>query len=95
MSGLHSETEPLRAVILASGPLVEVEEALELRLDAAPKDFSSGTLEDVERQYITKVLNDTNWLIEGSRGAAAQLGLKPSTLRSRILKLKIKRPTAA
>ncbi len=84
-----------RAVILATGPLVEVEEALNLRLDAAPEGFTSDTLEDMERQYILKVLNDTGWLIEGPRGAASQLGLKPSTLRSRILKLKIKRPSAA
>jgi PAS domain S-box-containing protein len=84
-----------RAVILASGPQVEVEEALDLRLDAAPEDFASGTLEQMERDYIVKVLNDTGWLVEGARGAASRLGLKPSTLRSRIAKLKIRRSSAA
>ena len=84
-----------RALILTAGPRVEVDEALELRLEAAPEDFAGGTLEQMERQYIVKVLEDAGWVIEGAAGAAAVLGLKPSTLRSRIQKLKIRRPSAA
>src|SRR5581483_8608094 len=53
---------------------------------------SAGSLEDVERQHIESVLRQTNWMIEGERGAAKILELNPSTLRSRMQKLDIKRP---
>jgi PAS domain S-box-containing protein len=55
---------------------------------------SAGSLEDVERRHIESVLNQTNWMIEGERGAAKILNLNPSTLRSRMKNLGIKRPTA-
>jgi transcriptional regulator with GAF, ATPase, and Fis domain len=45
----------------------------------------------VEREYIIKVLRQTNWLITGPRGAAKLLGLHPSTLRNRIKKLGVTR----
>jgi transcriptional regulator with GAF, ATPase, and Fis domain len=48
-------------------------------------------LEAVERDYILTVLQHTNWIITGPRGAATVLGLHPSTLRSRIKKLGISR----
>jgi transcriptional regulator with GAF, ATPase, and Fis domain len=51
-----------------------------------------GSLEDVERRHIESVLARTNWMIEGERGAAKMLNLNPSTLRSRMQKLNIKRP---
>jgi transcriptional regulator with GAF, ATPase, and Fis domain len=49
----------------------------------------------VERRHIESVLNQTNWLIEGERGAAKILDMNPSTLRSRMQKLGIKRPARA
>src|SRR5262249_25802707 len=49
-----------------------------------------GALEDVERRHIESVLKQTNWMIEGERGAAKILSLNPSTLRSRMQKLGIK-----
>ncbi len=49
-------------------------------------------LEEVERDYILQVLEQTYWRIEGEHGAAAILGLNPGTLRSRMKKLGIKRP---
>jgi PAS domain S-box-containing protein len=58
----------------------------------APKAEPAGSLEDVERQHIEAVLKQTNWTIEGERGAAKILNLNPSTLRSRMQKLDIKRP---
>jgi len=58
---------------------------------AAPAP-ASGSLIDVERQHIESVLQKTNWMIEGARGAAKILNLNPSTLRSRMQKLGIKRP---
>ncbi|MBT3260416.1 MAG: Fis family transcriptional regulator, partial [Deltaproteobacteria bacterium] len=50
------------------------------------------SLSDVQRQHIRQVLQDVNWKIEGQKGAAAILDLKPSTLRDRMNKLGIKRP---
>jgi PAS domain S-box-containing protein len=55
---------------------------------------SSGaafTLEGLERAHILQVLNQTRWRIEGPKGAAVILGLHPSTLRSRMNKLRISR----
>ena len=53
---------------------------------------NNGSLDDVERRHIESVLNQTNWMIEGERGAAKILDMNPSTLRSRMQKLNIKRP---
>jgi transcriptional regulator with GAF, ATPase, and Fis domain len=49
-------------------------------------------LEDMERGHILNVLEKTGWRISGSDGAAEILGLKRTTLQSRIKKLEIKRP---
>jgi formate hydrogenlyase transcriptional activator len=49
------------------------------------------TLEELERSHILEVLQQTGWRVEGPKGAALILGLNPSTLRSRMLKLGIKR----
>ncbi|MDH3601635.1 MAG: Fis family transcriptional regulator, partial [Candidatus Tectomicrobia bacterium] len=48
---------------------------------------SGDTLQDVERAHILRVLEKTAWRIEGTHGAAGRLGLRPSTLRSRMQKL--------
>ena len=48
-----------------------------------------GTLEEVERAHIRRVLDGTSWRIEGDGGAARMLGLNPSTLRGRMRKLGI------
>jgi formate hydrogenlyase transcriptional activator len=53
---------------------------------------SYNTLEEMEYQYILYILEKTKWVIEGKHGACSRLGLKPSTLRSRMKKLKICRP---
>jgi formate hydrogenlyase transcriptional activator len=50
------------------------------------------SLEEVEREYILRILDKTNWRIAGPDGAAAILGINPSTLRSRIQKLGITKP---
>ena len=62
-----------------------------LLVSAAP---ANASLEDVERQHILDVLTQTNWVIEGERGAARVLDLHPNTLRSRMKKLGIQRPRA-
>ncbi|MEM1185478.1 MAG: helix-turn-helix domain-containing protein [Planctomycetota bacterium] len=51
----------------------------------------SATLEEIERAHIIQTLDRLNWIIEGPRGAAATLGLNPSTLRNRMRKLSIAR----
>ena len=84
-----------RATILAGGPLLEIDNALELRLDDQDTTHSPqppGSLEAMERAYILQVLERTGWVIEGESGAAAILDLNPSTLRSRMQKLNIRKP---
>lgn len=82
-----------RAVILATGPTLDLESDAELSTSpAAPAaDLPAPTLEAVERRHILTVLRQTQWVIEGSRGAAQILGLHPNTLRSRLKKLGITR----
>jgi len=85
-----------RAVILARGTMLEIDGALAMRLGGAVSEptvtTAAGSLEAVERAHILKVLNDTQRVIEGERGAARILELKPSTLRSRMQKLGIRKP---
>ncbi|NOY47826.1 MAG: hypothetical protein GXO84_06460 [Chlorobi bacterium] len=56
------------------------------------KHTTTTTLEEVQRNHIFKILNETQWKIEGKEGAAVKLNIKPSTLRDRMKKLGIKRP---
>ena len=58
--------------------------------DAKPKG-GSNALRDIEREHIARVMRETDGVIEGPDGAAARLGLHPSTLRSRMAKLGIRR----
>jgi formate hydrogenlyase transcriptional activator len=52
---------------------------------------NDGTLEELERTLITRVLRETRGVIAGPRGAAARLGLKRTTLQSRMLKMRLSR----
>ena len=54
--------------------------------------LQSTSLEDLERQHILKILSQTQWVIEGEKGAAKMLNLHPNTLRSRLKKMGIQRP---
>ena len=81
-----------RAAILSPGALIEVEESLVTTPESEPQPHASGTLEEVERAYILGVLEESGWVIEGEGGAAAVLGLNPSTLRGRLRKLGVKKP---
>ena len=85
-----------RAVILSLGPLLEMQGPLDrptsiIDENVAQQVAYTGTLEEIERAYINKVLVGTNWTIEGPNGAAKILGLNPSTLRGRMRKLNIKK----
>jgi transcriptional regulator with GAF, ATPase, and Fis domain len=53
------------------------------------------TIAEVDREHIRCVLEMTGWRIRGKRGAAQILGLKPTTLETRMAKLGIHRPTRA
>lgn len=81
-----------RAAILSRGSTLQLEEMLELVQATDTQARPSLTLEDVERNHILKVLEETGWRIEGKQGAAVRLALNPSTLRSRIEKLNIQKP---
>ena len=86
-----------RAVILSPGRILEVSPEM-LPAVAVPSPSGadrqpSTNLESVERDHIVAVLKQTKWVIEGARGAAQILGLHPNTLRSRMKKLGITRPT--
>ncbi|PKN36670.1 MAG: Fis family transcriptional regulator [Deltaproteobacteria bacterium HGW-Deltaproteobacteria-2] len=79
-----------RAVILCPGPVLQLADKLEI--SSPTLSSAMRTLEDTERSQIIKILTETNWRIEGKDGAAAILGIHPSTLRARLHKLEIVRP---
>ena len=80
-----------RAVILSRGPALHVP-LPEDRLSGDAPAASPVTLEAAEREHILRTLRDTNWVIAGPNGAAARLGMKRTTLQSRMSKLGISRP---
>ena len=79
-----------RAAILCSGPVLQLADKLDI--SSLPLSSAVRTLEETERNQILKILSETRWHIEGKSGAAAILGLHPSTLRARMHKLGIVRP---
>src|SRR5262249_52483497 len=76
-----------RAVILSTGPVLRVRTSDFQRREVVPP--ATGTLEATEREAILRALRDTNGILGGPRGAAARLGLKRTTLQSRMRKLGI------
>jgi len=78
-----------RAVIHAKGSVLHTIDRFEEIVEEPP--FAAKTLEEVERDYIVRTLENTGWRIEGPHGAANVLGLNPSTLRTRMIKLGIQR----
>ena len=83
-----------RAVILSRStelqlPLVELKQRS--KSFALASADGSGTLEHAEREHIMRVLSETKWIIGGPGGAAVRLGMKRTTLQSRMKKLGIAR----
>jgi formate hydrogenlyase transcriptional activator len=78
-----------RAVILSRAPVLHVPMAELTRAEAGAQD--NVTLEAAEREHIVRVLKETRWVVGGPHGAAARLGLKRTTLQSRMQKLGIER----
>jgi PAS domain S-box-containing protein len=79
-----------RAVINSSGPKLHLVD--ELKKQNKNLTSTQKTLEQVERDHIVRVLEQTNWRVSGRHGAAEILGLNRSTLRARIRKLGIRQP---
>ncbi len=78
-----------RSVILTEGSVLRAPVA-ELAI-LADEDDSDSTLEHLEREYIVRALREAGGVIAGSRGAAVRLGLKRTTLQSRIQRMGISR----
>lgn len=83
-----------RAMILSEGDTLIVDDLgggdIQKRSEEGPR-----SLIEVERDHILKVLQSTNWRVSGRGGAAEILGLKESTLRARMKKLGIQRPSSS
>jgi PAS domain S-box-containing protein len=50
-------------------------------------------VDEVERDHVARTLAETDWIIDGERGAARRLGLHPNTLRSRMKRWGLRRPS--
>ena len=85
-----------RAVILSRGSNLDAPLS-ELKGPGVPERVADETrplttLEDAEREHIRRALQEANWLVGGPSGAAAKLGMKRTTLQSKMSKLGIARP---
>ena len=79
-----------RAVITSSGDTLRLAE--EPVVVGSPTSGAQRTLVEVEKAHIVGTLERTGWRIDGEGNAASLLDINPSTLRSRMLKLQIRRP---
>jgi transcriptional regulator with GAF, ATPase, and Fis domain len=85
-----------RAVILSPGRTLALPARFASGVESGPRlrrPNSHVTLAEAEREHLLAVLDATDWRIEGEDGAARILDLRPSTLRSRLKKLGITRPS--
>jgi formate hydrogenlyase transcriptional activator len=80
-----------RAVILTTGSTLNAP-LEDLRIPASPEPLPVVTLRQAESSHILKILRETNWVLGGPRGAAIRLGLKRTTLVSKMHKLGLSRP---
>jgi formate hydrogenlyase transcriptional activator len=84
-----------RSVILTTGDTLRIP-FQELDFPEAPSaptpSAAAATMEEVERQTILRALEDTKGVIGGTKGAAARLGMKRTTLLYRMDKLGIQNP---
>jgi formate hydrogenlyase transcriptional activator len=83
-----------RAVILTEGEELAAIDWLEPAGHKA-EDGKLSTLSELEREHIVRALEQANWRVSGAKGAAAILGLKPTTLEARIKKLGIRGNTSS
>jgi formate hydrogenlyase transcriptional activator len=80
-----------RAVILTQGQDLFVSLAELKRVPDHVTNSRTTTLEQAEREHILKTLRESEWIIGGPSGAAAKLGMKRTTLQSKMQKLGISR----
>ncbi len=78
-----------RSLVLSRGTSLRLDDTL--NRPVRPSARRAEKLEDVERDHIASILEQSGWQVEGSSGAASRLGMNPSTLRSRMKKLGISR----
>jgi len=94
-----------RAVILSPGttlqiPVGDLKPATVPENETIPSNNSApngnsarhASLADAEREHILRTLRETEWVLGGPKGAAARLGMKRTTLQSKMKKLGIARP---
>lgn len=80
-----------RSVIVSQGSTLELGDWITSHTPP-PAAVSGRTLQDAERIHILAALEKTSWRVSGPAGAAVELGLRPTTLESRMKKLGITRP---
>ena len=80
-----------RGVINSRGSVLEIADPLETPAPVLSQS-ATKTLDEMERDYITRILEERAWRVEGRNGAARLLGINPSTLRTRMNKLGIQKP---
>jgi transcriptional regulator with GAF, ATPase, and Fis domain len=79
--------------VIEQAMIISRTKALNIRIPDFQESIISGDLklEDVVRNHILTVLESTGWLVKGKNGAAELLGLKPTTLYSKMKSMGIKR----
>jgi len=83
-----------RSLILSQGSSLRLDESLQGSLAPASGATGQGTLREVEEAHIRRVLDSCGWRVGGVDGAAERLGLKRTTLLSRMARLGIRKPGA-
>jgi transcriptional regulator with GAF, ATPase, and Fis domain len=81
-----------RAMITSRSNTLVLSDKLGTAESGKNEDTRRPTLVELEKNYITDVLEETYWKIEGQDGAARILDMHPETLRSRMRKLDIRKP---
>jgi formate hydrogenlyase transcriptional activator len=72
-------------------PLAELKRAIQKTEGTPEKSSPPRTMEEIERESILQALRESNWVVGGPHGAAVKLGLKRTTLSSKMEKLGISR----
>jgi transcriptional regulator with GAF, ATPase, and Fis domain len=91
------------AVIVSDGPILLLPNKTDDTISSAHQEETTGveekfltkSISEIEREHIQNILKKNGWKVEGLNGAAQLLNIHPSTLKARMRKLGIKRPTAA
>ncbi len=89
------ESAIVRAIVTCDSEVLDLPGGVSRNgLDADGETAGGDDLEEIQRAHILDVLERTGWKIEGRKGAACALGMPPSSLRSLMRRLGIKRPAS-